>query len=87
MDPMIFLVISFLGSKIIKSQKGCGPKVANENAVWIGSGLTPTMSISREVDVRVETDGLWSVERGLTNADDWLIGKNNVNKKQNLCKL
>ena len=48
-DPITFLVMSFLGNKIINNQNGCGPNVARAKAVWIGSGLIPTMSILRLV--------------------------------------
>ena len=43
--PITFLVISLFGSRIIRSQKGWGPKVAKENAVWMGSGDTPMISM------------------------------------------
>ena len=43
--PMVFFVISALGSRIRRSQTGCGPKVARLKAVCIGSGLVPTISI------------------------------------------
>lgn len=46
--PMTFLVIALFGSRIISSQKGWGPKVARANAVWIGSGDTPTMPMESE---------------------------------------
>lgn len=44
--PIIFLVSFTLGIKIISNQNGCGPNVAKANAVWIGSGDTPTISMT-----------------------------------------
>jgi len=35
---MIFLMIADLGTRIIRSQNGCGRNVATEKAEWIGSG-------------------------------------------------
>ena len=44
--PIIFFVNSFPGKRIMSSQKGWGPKVAYAKAVWIGSGETPTISMT-----------------------------------------
>ena len=82
-DPITFLVISFFGRTIINNQNGCGPNVAKAKAEWIGSGLTPTISIFREVEVRERsTGGLESAGCGLKNADDKVACRSTATRKK-----
>jgi hypothetical protein len=83
--PMTFLVISAFGSKIINNQNGCGPNVANANAVWIGSGETPTISITAlrrvhvaKVDADEDGDRVLGRVELLDNHGDDDIGRKDV---------
>jgi hypothetical protein len=47
--PMIFFVMVALGTRIIKTQKGCGRKVSTLKAEWMGSGDIGTSAIDTVV--------------------------------------